>query len=627
MISIMATKKGLVQIMKTEQKKSEKDKPKYGMWSNTCYMLKLAWQVQKSVIWLCVISAALAVISNLLNLYITPSVLRLVETAAPLSKLLAAILLFSGALMLVGALGAYVNTNTLFGRITVRSEIVSMIHDKYATTSYPNTEDQGFLRKARKASDAAISNEAAAEGVWDTFKVILEHVTGFLIYLILLSSVNWVVLAATLITSVIGYFVNQKINGWEYRHREESAAYSNKISYVIGRAKDRTFAKDIRIFGMGPWLEDIYNSTMRLYRAFWIKREKVRFLGNFADAVLAFLRNGIAYAYLIGLVLKNGLSASEFLLYFSAIGGFTSWVTGILSDFSVLYKQSLDLSTVREYLEIEEKFRFTEGETLNLPYGAPCEIELRHLTFRYPEAKEPILKDINLIIHPGEKLAIVGLNGAGKTTLVKLICGFYDPNEGEVLLNGTDIRRYNRFDYYRHISAIFQQFSVLAASIAENVAQSRDHIDRDRMRKCIEKAGLTEKIESLPNQYETKLGREVYEDALELSGGEMQRLMLARTIYKDAPVMVLDEPTAALDPIAESDMYQRYNELTEGRTSVYISHRLASTRFCDRIILLENGIIKEEGTHEQLIAQNGSYADLFEIQSRYYQEGGNDNEQ
>ncbi|MBQ7919022.1 MAG: ABC transporter ATP-binding protein [Lachnospiraceae bacterium] len=250
---------------------------------------------------------------------------------------------------------------------------------------------------------------------------------------------------------------------------------------------------------------------------------------------------------------------------------------------------------------------------------------MEDVSYRYPEAENDTIKHMNLTIKPGEKLAIVGLNGAGKTTLVKLLCGFLDPTEGRVLLNGEDIRKYNRRDYYDLFSAVFQDFSVLEASVAVNVAQNVDNIDENRVRLCIEKAGLTEKVNSLPAGIDSKIGRQIYEDGVELSGGQTQILMLARALYKDGAVLVLDEPTAALDPIAENDIYHKYSEMTKGKTSLFISHRLASTRFCDRILFLENGEIAEEGTHESLLAWGGGYAKLFEVQSRYYKEGGENN--
>ena len=204
---------------------------------------------------------------------------------------------------------------------------------------------------------------------------------------------------------------------------------------------------------------------------------------------------------------------------------------------------------------------------------------------------------------------------------MKLICGFFDPTHGKVLLDSKDIREFNRQDYYAMFSAVFQNFSLLAGTIAANVAQTEENYDMERIKDCAEKAGLTSKINSLKDGYQTKLNRSVYEDGAELSGGETQKLMLARALYKKAPFIILDEPTAALDPIAEADIYSKYNEMTKGCTSVYISHRLASTRFCDRILLIGNHKIAEEGTHEELLKLSGEYARLFEIQSKYYREG------
>ena len=292
---------------------------------------------------------------------------------------------------------------------------------------------------------------------------------------------------------------------------------------------------------------------------------------------------------------------------------------GFLETLYTLHRQSLDISTVRECLDYPEVFQFEEGIPLKRETGKKYIISLEHVSFCYPGADKEVLQDINLILRPGEKLAVVGLNGAGKTTLIKLICGFLDPTKGMVKLNETDIRIYNRKDYYALFSAVFQDFSLLAGTIADNVAQT-DSADLDKVKECIKKAGLTAKIEGLPDKYQTCLNREVYENAIMLSGGETQRLMLARALYKPSVFMILDEPTAALDPVAEADIYQKYNEMTRGKSSVYISHRLASTRFCDRILMLDHGKICEEGTHEELLGLNGKYAELYEIQSKYYRE-------
>ena len=218
-----------------------------------------------------------------------------------------------------------------------------------------------------------------------------------------------------------------------------------------------------------------------------------------------------------------------------------------------------------------------------------------------------------------EKLALIGLNGAGKTTLVKLICGFYTPTEGEILLNGRNIEEFDREQYYSLVSVLFQDYTILPAKLKENIASRRaEDIDEKKLQEALQKAGFQERYDRLPEKGDSLLVREIHENAVDFSGGEKQRLLFARALYKQAPLLILDEPTAALDPIAENEIYLKYSETTVGKTSVYISHRLSSTKFCDRIVLLENGNIVESGTHDTLMAQGGKYAELYEMQSKYY---------
>lgn len=241
--------------------------------------------------------------------------------------------------------------------------------------------------------------------------------------------------------------------------------------------------------------------------------------------------------------------------------------------------------------------------------------------YRYEGSDADTLHNINLIINPAEHLAVVGLNGAGKTTLVKLICGLTDPTVVEVLYDGINVRKYNRVEFYELFSAVFQQFSIMPVKIENIVSESlSENTDRGRVERCLVKAGLYSKIKSLPNGINSEYGKTIFDDGIELSGGEIQKLLLARALYKNAPVMLLDEPTAALDPIAESALYENYNEIMRNKSAVFISHRLASTRFCGRILLLENGAITEEGTHDSLIASKGKYYELFETQAKYYRD-------
>lgn len=611
---------------KNKSKKEKAPKPKYNMAQNSAYMIRLAWtSSEKKVIVLGLLAAFSALALNLIELYVSPVILSAVERGASVGELVATIALFVAAMMLASATASYVDTNILYGRITVRTEIISLLAKKSATMSYPNLFDEKFKELTTKSQRAINNNRSATEGIWTTLTELTTNVVGFIFYVVLMSAVQPVLLLVILATTIISYFVSNHLNGWRYRHREEESKYESQIYYLDRNSSDLTLAKDIRIFGLRPWLKELYEKSMAAYTALNRRAEGVYVWAKVVDLVLTFLRNAVAYAYLVGLVIAGGISVSDFLLLFSAAGGFTAWVSGILGGFNTLHKQSLDISTVREYLEYPEPFKFEDGEHVEAKAGRAYEIRLENVSFRYPGAENDTLTHIDLTLHSGEKLAVVGLNGAGKTTLVKLFCDFLDPTEGRVLLDGRDIREYNRRDYYALFSAVFQDFSLLAGTVATNVAQDSVGIDMARVAECVKKAGLDKKIEALKDGYETYLNREVFEEAILLSGGETQRLMLARALYKDAPFIVLDEPTAALDPIAESEMYQRYNEMTCGKSSIYISHRLASTRFCDRIVLIADGAIGEEGTHEELLKAGGKYAELFEVQSKYYKEGAGEN--
>ncbi len=604
-----------------------KNKPKYNIFQNSWFMIKLAWkQKEKKVIFTAILLVLLGVELNLINLYIAPTILNAIETGASFTILITTILVFVTALVLTYAFNSYINANVLYGRISVRTEIIAMLNNKACKTSYPNIENEEFYKLCEQASIRCSNNREATEAIWETLTQLLINITCFIFYVGLLLMVKPLMLIIILVTTLIGFFINNYLSEYKYKYKDLEAEEDKKLNWINGASSSLQFAKDIRIFGLRSWLTELHDKSMDLLHAFNKQVARVYLWARIADLVLAFLRNVVAYVYLIGLVINNEISVAEFLLYFSAVEGFTNLVIGVMTQLNTLKKQSIDLSIVREVLDYPEVFKFEDGENLNVNLNKDYTIELRNVSFRYPGRDKNILTNINLTIKPNEKIAIVGLNGVGKTTLVKLICGYYDPTEGEILLNGVNIKIYNREHYYKMFSAVFQHFSLLAGSVATNVAQTEDNINYELVYKCIERAGLKEKIESLPEKYESKLNREVYEDATNLSGGEIQRLMLARALYKDAPVIVLDEPTSALDPIAEADIYNKYNELAKNKSSLFISHRLASTRFCDRILFIADEKIAEVGTHEELLALGGKYAQLFEVQSKYYREGEIENE-
>ena len=582
-------------------------------------MIGQAWKLRKSVLAAAFLITVMQVTRNIAELYVTPTILHNVENAVPLPELLWTIGGFILLLTVLQAAESYLNGFANADRSIIRVNLANEMKQKNFTASYPIVEDKKFWSVFFHASSAVRDGSSAAQVIWETFIQLVKSITALVIYMRLLTRLKVGLMVLVVITSVVGYASSKRIAEWRYRHREEEWGYGRPLNYVaMNRAVDRKTAKDIRIFHIQPWLEEVYCAALRAYEGFMDRCGSKKVWAGILDAVLAFLRNGAAYTVLLGMALKQGLPASEFLLYFSAVGGFSTLVTGIVSGILRLHEQSMELSSAREFLEMPEPFLFEEGEPLLPNPKGIYELVLKDVSFRYLGAEKDIFSHLNLTIHPGEKLAIVGLNGAGKTTLVKLLCGLYDPTEGQVLLNGVDIRIYNRRDYYKMFSAVFQQFSILETTFRENVTQSVERGDDTLVEECLKKAGLSEKIHSLRHGVDTHVGRQIYDDGVELSGGETQRLMLARALYKNAPIIVLDEPTAALDPIAENDIYLKYSAMTEGRTAVFISHRLASTQFCDRILFMADGHIEEEGTHQSLLAKGGGYAQLFEVQAQYY---------
>lgn len=602
----------------------QKEKTKYNLFQNLIYLLRACWQQTKGLLIIIWLMAFFQLMTNLVELYIAPVILQKVEQTVPLPEMLSTILLFTLALAVCMAGFHYLkDIRTIFtSRFNHYFFLESIM--KSAATSYPNTLDTAFLQR-KELTDSALRGSAdnvAPIAMLLESSNLLTAVIGFVLYLFVLTGLSPILLIVVTVTTAISFFVNMHVNKWEYRTREEVMNYRYRMLFTVNTAMANEMPKDIRIFRMQSWLLEVYDKALALYRSYCNRKEGRFMFGKLIDVILTFARNGLAYGYLIYITIQNGLPASSFLLYFSAVTGFTTWVMTILDSVVKLHRHSQKLCEIREYLEWPEPFLFDTGADVPRRKDRTYELQLENVSYRYPGARNDTITNMNLTISPGEKLAIVGLNGAGKTTLVKLLSGLLDPTSGRVLLNGEDIRKFNRRDYYAMFTAVFQEFSELQASVAANIAQSETEIDYEKVLASSRRSGFEDMIAKLPKGLHTRLGKMIHDDGIDLSGGQQQRMMLARALYKNAPILILDEPTAALDPIAENDMYLRYNVIADGRTSIYISHRLASTRFCDRILFLKDGVIAEEGTHDELMQLNQDYAKLFEIQSRYYKEGG-----
>jgi ATP-binding cassette subfamily B protein len=442
--------------------------------------------------------------------------------------------------------------------------------------------DPETLEKEKKA-DLINSNHTPGNTLPMIFANFLVQVCGFLLYGTVIMSVHWAILPLIALT-------------------------------------DAALAEDLRLYSMLGWLRDAKAGLLRECRARRGAVASKHFQAALAGAAPILLRDGAAYALLVYLLLRGEVSLGDFTLMFAAIGAFSGWVQGIIEQAGELHRASVQIRDYRAYLDLPG--RMNRGLGAPLPKaGEGIAITLENVSYSYPKSETPALENVNLTIGAGERLSVVGVNGAGKSTLVKLICGLYRPSGGAVRLNGTDISKFNRDEYYTLFSAVFQGIYELNATIAGNVSQSAlAATDRARDRKCLELSGLLGKAESLPRGMDTMLLREIESDSIELSGGEKQKLALARALYKDAPVIVLDEPTAALDPIAESGIYSMFDSIVGERTAIYISHRLSSCRFCDDIAVFDGGRLVQRGGHGELPAgEGGKYRELWTAQAQYYE--------
>lgn len=606
-------------VIKMDLRKSSTQKPKYSVLQNSVWIIQNAAKSCPRLIWITAAISLLETAFSLAGLYIIPAILNVVQTKGSIHQLLGTIGFFTAALFFTKTASEYFAGYALCCRIETRCALISQIGHKCSQTSYPNTLEDEFIGLREKSQNAMFSNAGAAESIWLVFGDLLKNIGGLICCLLILSHLNLMLMLFCALTCFLSFLAIRRSAQWEYSQADQDMEYSVRTQYIRSKAESSVMAKDIRIFKMQPWLEGMLHQVHERYMAFRLKAARKYFLSDLADALCTAIRTGVVYAVLIGLVLNHQISVSDFILYFAAVSTFTGWIQEIFQNLAKLHKDSLDLDIMRRFLDYPEPFCFASEETIPLADG--YEICLKDVSFRYPGSQTDTIHKMNLTIHAGQKLAVVGLNGAGKTTLVKLICGLLDPDEGQVLLNGQDIRTYSRQEYYKLFSAVFQEFSVLDATVQENITQSAKKAEEEKLQRSVRQAGIEEMIFDLPKGLDTHVGREIFEDGVLFSGGQVQRLILARALYKNGPILLLDEPTAALDPIAENDIYSKYSAMTEGKTSVFISHRLASTRFCDRILFLQNGQILEEGTHDSLLRHEGSYAALFEVQSQYYQEG------
>lgn len=600
----------------------KKKKPTHSVFSNFAWSLKMLLKYSKAAFFITALFIPINIGLRYLEIYLPSLVVSEITNGQTLTHSLLSIgivmLLIMLGNIIVQALG-HIRNSTLG---IYRYKMTALVTRKQLSMFYQTYEQKKVRDLANRASNATQMWDGVqplTDIVYNGFGM-LENLLGYILFGSVISFASpWLVPILT-VAPIVNILSVKAYNKWEYAHRSKMTDLNQKLGHVEELPDDFAAAKDIRIYSMASWLRECYRDLSD-QRSKWDRNVvKKSFLSRIADLVVILIRDGGAYALLIHMFYSGKIGIDEFVLYFAAISSFASWVGDIISCWNKANTVSLKLCDFRDFVDYPEYDGSGIAKAADHMNTVP-EIEFKNVSFRYDGAEQDTIHDLSLKIKSGEKLALVGLNGAGKTTLVKLLCGLYRPTSGEIFFNGIPLSDFKREDYYKLISPVFQEIRTAFFSLAETVSgKSTAETDLEKAETCMRQAGLGAKIDALPDGIHTKLNKKVHENGTELSGGEAQKLMLARALYKDAPLLILDEPTAALDPIAESKIYNEFNVMAKNKTSLFISHRLASTSFCDRIILLENGNITEEGTHQELMGANGTYKGLFDIQSCWYKE-------
>lgn len=607
--------------------KKKKDKKVYSIWNNWHYILKIMIQYDNKTPAIMICLALISFFVPLVGAVIPSVAVKLVMEGGAVEKftlimtaVLAIYLLLRIAENMLNNKFEFLNysiTNKVFQQKTVQ---------KILYTDYSNIENSENQKKANESIFAYTIFWTGIPRIIEMMVPLIFNMLGIIVYGILLVKIcPWLLLV---FAAMAALNVLLSTNAQDYYMRPKVLKVlrntSSKIRYFYHKSTSVTEGKDIRIYKMEEWFKKLMAELIKQRLHAWRGMELSYFFPNISDTIFSMIRDLIAYSILISLFIKGEMDATTFTLYLGIINGFAGWLSGgthypgFTRALGETIRCQYGVSAYRTFLEIKERDdSINEKKMPDSIKGAV--IEFKDVSFTYPGSDQMIINHMNLKLSAGEKVALVGVNGAGKTTLVKLMCGFYHPTSGEIFMNGEPVSKYSLKDYQKTVGAVFQDMMVIAFSIAENIACCKpEEIDYERMWQCLSLAGLREKVESLPQKEKSGVTTFLDEAGISFSGGELQKLLLARALYKDTPLILLDEPTSALDPLAESQMYEKYNELTQEKTAVFISHRLASTKFCSRILYFNHGRVEESGSHEELIRAGGEYAKMFALQSQYY---------
>lgn len=516
---------------------------------------------------------------------------------------------------LVEGVSLYCSNQVLTVANKTRFELMHEQNKKMATADFKYISDRSIFKMYGMAFEATSGDWGGVVGMLREF----ARTAPIILSLILIGGVITALSPLTgllLLLYAITYAYAQRQANKEVRDNDvEINKITDEIRYYNKTAGDFKAGKEIRLFNLKDMILNAYKNVINKRKSFSLSGVRKTFRKSLLSVLILIIAQGI-FAYTLILSFKNGsVDTGSFLMYLTLMLQFV-----LLADRAI---EDYEFFVVNQTIYVENLYDLLETDKLSSDHGTrdrlsgAVDIEFRNVTFAYPNTDKKVLDNLSFKIAKNETIALVGNNGEGKSTIINLLVRLYRPDEGEILLNGVNINEFKEEELYKMFACIFQQVNIYPYTLGNNISMHETY-DLERAKRAIEDVGLKERIEEEKNAYERNMSHEVAKDALELSGGQEQKLAISRAVYKDSPILILDEPTANLDALAEHEIYSKLNDLREDRTSIYISHRLSSTKFCDRIILLKGGKIFEEGTHDELMKKKGEYYEMFTIQGKYY---------